>query len=348
MPRYVSPYRSPPATSPLTPYLTASNAIRLGRTLARGARSWYSSTSPPRMRGRLMSRSTSSNRSTSSVPGIYGGSATRPISGQYRFRKRNRRVRRRARKYYRTFRKALNSTSGVANQKMMRNNTVTSSCSATTQSFVVCHLDSYNSTTSPAGSETDVDDIYTMTQSMSNTVYADITANSKFQSKYGLLDYTLRNYGATKVECDMYHIVYNDNVEYTTFNALITGQSARQTSTTSTTTDKIEITTRGATLFDLPMLFKNTHLKILSKTKLFLAPGDSYNGQLKRKRPVTFTQNELASDNNYFARKGITQTLLFVFKTVTGEVDSAAMTLGATRSYSWYVEGQTQPGTANL
>lgn len=334
----------------MSPILTPDNAVRAGRWLGQQARGWYSSTSPPRMRGRSMSRSTSSRRSTSvgGAVAIYGGGATKPYTRQYRRRRRSRRVRAKAARYYKRFSKALRKTSGVAFQKAILNGSKTNS-PGVGQSYLATHLFSYNSDAVPA-LETGVRDVQRIRSSMSNTFYTDdIADTSKFMIEYGILDCTLFNNGNARLEVDMYHIVYGDNVEYSSFASFMNGSDARQTSLTNTATDKIDITDRGCTLFDLPVMISNGYVRILSKEKLFIGIGDTYNFQYKAKKHFSITGSEIGADNVYFARKGLTHTFVFVFKKVVGDPgDGPTLSLASTRSYGWRVDGQTKPGTAVL
>jgi len=339
-----SPYASPASSS----FFTPQNAIRIGRTLARGARSVYSSMSGSSSCGRSMSRSTSANRSTSGAPAIYGGSATKPYQKQYGRRTRNRRFRRRVSKYYKRFTKTLRKVSGVAFQKAILNGSKTNTAGSV-QSYLATHLFSYNSGTVPV-LETGVRDINQIRTSMSNTFYTDdINDTSKFMIDYGILDCTLFNNGNARLECDIYHIVYGDSVEYGTLQQFINGSDVRQQSLTSVAADKIDITDRGCTLFDLPVMISNGYVKILSKEKVFMGVGDTFNFQKKVKRPFSITKSEIDADNSYFARKGKTHTWIVVFKRVTGDTgDTPTLSLASTRTYGWRVDGANQPGTAVL
>lgn len=331
-------YASPATSSIFSP----QNAVRLGRMLANSVRSYS--------RGRSMSRTPSTRRSTSSggAPAIYGGGATKPYSRQYRTRKRSRRVRRRASKYYKNFSNALRKVSGVAFQKAIINGS-RQQTSGVGQAFLATHLFSYNSIAAGVV-ETGTRDIKQIRDSMTNTFYTDdVNDTTKFMIDYGILDCTLFNNGNARLEVDLYHIVYNDNCEYGLFSTLISGGTSAQASLTSTAADKVEITDRGATLFDLPTTISVSYMKILSKEKIFLGVGDTYNFQYKSKAPFSVTKDQLDADNTYFVRKGKTHTFVAVFKSVVGDTgDLPQLSMGSTRTYGWRVDGQTQPGTAIL
>lgn len=286
----------------------------------------------------------------STGPALYGGGANKPYSRQYRFKRMSRRRRTRRRKMMKRYKKIINKVSGVANQKLILNGSVDSTTGAAGQDWVATHLFPYNSNITPASRETGVDDIRILRNSMTNTVYTDdVTATTKFMVKYGIIDMTIHNTGDSKLEVDKYHLVYRDNVEYTTLAALLNGSYGRQASLTNVIADKIALTSRGSTIFDLPTTTADSYMKVLSKEKLFLGVGETMNFQHKHKKPFSITLSEIQADNNYYARKGWTHTFLFVFKQVTGGSGVAPrLQLGCTRSYAWYVEGETQPGTATL
>lgn len=334
-----SPYVTPPR------WATPQNAIRLGRGLANQARGWFSTTAPMRMRN---PRRRVFSTGGGTAPAIYGGSATKPYQKQYGRKRRSRRIRRRASKYYKRFTKTLRKVSGVALQKAILNGSINNSPGAF-QTYLATHLFSYSSNTVPSV-ETGVRDILKIRESMTNTFYTDdIGDTSKFMIDYGILDCTLFNNGDSRLECDIYHIVYGDNVEYGTFASFMSGSTVRQQSLTNTATDKIEIIDRGATLFDLPVFISNGYVKILSKEKVFMGVGDTFNFQYKAKKPFSVTKSEIDADNSYYARKGNTHTWVVVFKRVAGDTgESPSLALASTRSYGWRVDGATQPGTALL
>lgn len=338
MPRVVryTPYPSPRYT-PGRRMLTPANAMRVGSYLGRAARNLFGRRS-----------ASTQTKSDSTGPSIYGGSATKPYQRQYGRRRRNRRVRRRATKYYKRFTKTLRKVSGVAFQKAILNGSINNSAGAL-QGYVATHLFSYNSGT-VLTVETGVRDILQIRNSMSNTFYTDdISDTSKFMIEYGILDCTLFNNGNSRLECDIYHIVYGDNVEYGTLQAFLNGSTVRQQSLTSVAADKIDISKRGTTLFDLPVTISNGYIKILSKEKVFMGVGDTFNFQYKAKKPFSITKSEIDADNSYFARKGKTHTWIVVFKRVAGDTgDTATLALASTRSYGWRVDGANQPGTAVL
>lgn len=339
--RRFSPYPSPgtPNYMPGRRVLTIGNAVRLGNYLGRAARNVFNTRSTP-------SRARSSGSGT--APAIYGGGATKPYKRQYGRRRRTRRVRRRARIYYKKFQKALRKVSGVAFQKAILNGSKTGS-PGVGQSYLATHLFSYNSNAVPV-LETGVRDTLQLRSSMTNTFYTDdVNDTTKFMIEYGILDCTLFNNGNARLEVDFYHITYRDNVEYGTFATFMSGSDVRQQSLTSTAADKIDITDRGATLFDLPQMLSNGYVTIVSKEKLFMGVGDTYNFQYKVKKPASITKSEIDADNVYFARRSHTHTWVAVFKRVIGDTgDSPSLSLGSTRTYGWRVDGQTQPGTAVL
>lgn len=338
--------RSPPAyyVSPFTP----QSAIRIGRTLGRGARNLFDamSTSRSGSRGRSMSRSTSASRSTS-TPSIYGGNATKPFSRQYRKRYRSRRVRRRARKYYKKFAKALRKVAGVALQKVVINSTISATALPTAQQWLAVHMGSYASTVTSAR-ESGQRDLRVVLDSMTNTKYTDDVDNSsKRMIDYCICDMTVTNTGIGKLEVDKYTITYNDDLEFNSLSALQTASDNNQVSLTSTATDRLTINNRGVTLFDLGYMMSVGRIKIINKEKIFLNAGDTCNFQAKIKRPLAMSVDSLFNEAG-FAKQGYTTTHLFVFKSVAGDTNTASLTIGSTRSYGYRVDGQSIQGNALL
>lgn len=284
---------------------------------------------------------------SSTSPAIYGGGASKGFSRQYRFKRQSKKKRYQARKRIKRYRAMYNKVSGVANQKLVRNNQVTATAATDNQGWSATHAWSYKGGVSGV-SESDVDDVLAIRNSMTNTVFTDdITDATKFMLKTCIMDTTLHNTGQNKLEIDRYHIVYRDNSEYATFQSLLADANSRQNSLTATSTDKVTIPVRGATLFDLPELISMGYIKILSKEKIFLGVGEFCNFKNKFKLNQSITKNELNADNSYFAKKGWTHTFVHVFKRVVGSTaESTQLTIGCTRSYSWFVEGENTPGTA--
>lgn len=328
--------------SPFTP----QNAIRIGRTLARGARNLYDRYRSS-SRGRSMSRGTSTDRS--STPQIYGGSATKPYTSQYRRRRRSRRVRRKAKKYYKAFRKTFRKISGVALQKVIFNGSVSATALPIAQQWLATHLFSYNSAATVT-QETGVRDMLQLVNNLTNATLADDFDNSSRRMiEYGIIDITLHNIGAAKAEVDMYHICYNDDKLYTSLANLFGNANAVQSSSTTTAADRITINDRGATLFDLNQFLSLGAVKVLSKEKMFMSTGDVYNFQYKVKKLKCLTNNEVVqSENGHLAEKSMTHTWVVVFKSVTGDTNTAALQMASTRSYGYRIDGVNQQTTSKL
>lgn len=329
--------------SPTTRALsTAYAAYRIGRRAGRSARNLFNTR-------RRRNRSTNTS-GTATGPQYYGGQATKPYKKQYKKRRQSRKRRARARKYYRSFAKTLRTVTGVALQKALFNSSITATVTGLPQAFIATHLYSYNSIAS-SSQDTGVRDIKKIRDSMTNTFYTDdIGINTKFMIDYAIMDMTLANAATNSLEIDIYHLTWKDNNEYGTFASFIAAMNVAQTSLTNTTTDRVTLQDRGATLFDCPTAISTGYINIISKEKVFLAGGESTNFQWKVKKPVSITSSELTADNTYFARKGLTHTWLVVFKNRIGTpIDSSgALSMGVTRTYGWRVEGINQAGTAVL
>lgn len=281
-----------------------------------------------------------------SVPQVYGGSASKPFTSQYRRRKQSRRRQRRARKYYKGFRSAFRRVSGVALQKAMFNGTCSATALPIAQQWVATHLFSWNSAVT-SSQETGVRDIFQLLNTLVNpTIQDDLDNSSKRMIEYGIIDMTLSNTSSAKIEADMYHIAYGNEKQFTNLSALFSAANAAQQSLTATAGDRITINNRGATLFDLNQFLAFGAIKILSKEKLFLNPADTYNFQYKAKRLKTFTPNQVNQEHQHAAEPGLTHTWIVVFKSVTGDTNTAGVTLAATRSYGYRLDGISQQATA--
>lgn len=286
-----------------------------------------------------------SKRSVTS-PALYGGAASKGYTRQYRYKKQSRKKRYTARKRMRRYRSMYNKVSGVANQKMVRNNEIFATATGNDQGWCATHAWTYSGSLT-YNNETDLDDVKALRSSMTNTVYTDdITNATKFMLKGCVMDTTLHNTGDNKLEIDKYHIVYRDNVEYAGFTTLLSDANSKQNSLSSVAATKVALTTRGATMFDLPELVSMGYIKILSKEKIFLGSGEFCNFKDKYKLNQSITLNEINADNTYFARKGWTHSHIYVFKKVVASTGTTSqLTIGCTRSYSWFVEGENTPGT---
>lgn len=280
-------------------------------------------------------------------PTTYGGSASKPYSRQYRYKRMSSKKRRYYARKTRSFKNMFTKASGVANQKAMFNSSVQGTSAAGAQVFNALHLYSYSSTATPT-IDSGVRDLAQIMNSMSNTIYTDdVTSASKFNFHYGIMDFTVRNASDTSIEMDVYEIDYKDEVEYASWSALMLGANVRQNSLTSSSGDALTLTKRGVTLFDMPALISMAGLKILSKEKVFLNPNESFQKTIKNKTRFSMSKDDVTSDNLYYARRGRTRTVLIVAKS-TDATATASIKCGCTRTYGWHVEGQTVPGSALL
>lgn len=282
----------------------------------------------------------------STTPQIYGGSATKPYKKQFKKKKVNKKKLNKDRKALREFKKKFMQISGVALQKGMFNGTVSATALPAAQQWLGTHIYSFSSETTST-QETGVRDIRRILASMTNTSYTDDVAGStKFMIDTGRIDFTLANTGAGRIEADLYHITYGDDSVQNSLAQMFTNTNSQQSSLTSTAADKITINTRGATLFDLSNFLFTGKIRIISKEKLFMAAGDTYNFSWISKKPVVYSANDVNIDTFHFAKKNTTHSWICVFKSVTGDTNTAAMSLGSTRSYAWRVDGESIQGTA--
>lgn len=278
---------------------------------------------------------------------VYGGNTTKFSNRQYTKRRQSRYRRNKARKYYRTFKNTFRKISGVALQKVIINNSATASAVPAAQQWVAVHIGSYVSA-EVQSQETGQRDLRQLMDNMTNTKFTDdVDGSSKRMIDSCVCDMTVRNIGESRVEIDKYVIAYSEDHEFASFKKLMDESNNNQNSLTSVGTDRLTINNRGVTLFDMGYALKVGKLKILSKDKLFLGPGESANYQHKIKKPLAINLQEIFGETSY-VKSGYTITYLFVFKSVVGDGENAIVAVGKTTAYGFRVDGQSIQANANI
>lgn len=288
-----------------------------------------------------MSRSRSSGKRS-------GVATTRQhdISNQYRFKRMPRRRRRR-------WVKALKKNSAMdmaesATQTLVLNNTVTGSldflASGRTQNWIGVHL--YGLNGSPGtGAEVGVEDLKYVKTNDSRLVDQ---KNTRVKFESAVLDLTVKNPNPNNgLEVDVYEVSYRSTTRHANLTALHTElfSSTISNRSPSNIADVAAWDRRGITPFDT-VQFGSFGAKILSKKKVFLPPGDTFTYQHRDSKNHYFGPDTF-DDTSGFVKPYVTRTILFIYKTITGETISQAnpsLTVGVTRIYKYKIKGEQQNG----
>lgn len=152
-----------------------------------------------------------------------------------------------------------------------------------------------------------------------------------------VLDWTLRN-STTGVsqECDVYVCRFTKSVDVVSLLNLY--QTADTNTRVMTGGTSLSLATRGVTPFEFP--WASRFAKILSKTKYFLAPGQTITGQYKIKKPYVYKSEVMAQTGTGEIRPP-TIGVLIVSKPVAGTTwaleSGTAITWASSRVYRYKV-----------
>lgn len=265
-------------------------------------------------------------------PRIAAGVATtsqRDYKQQYRFKRMPRRKRRRWVKALR--RNTAMDLTHYGTRTVIRNATVSSAIPFNSQGFCKIHL--YGRNGAVDGTEvgnTDINDI----------IDTDDTFNPakswKCYFTAAIIDMTIRNTGTVPIEMDVYEITYNGPTKQNKFQAMLEA-AENATEEVKSAQPKIQLGTRGATLFDLPELIRYGRIKIWKKTKIFLPEGDTATYQSRDPRNHVFT-SDLFIDETGFVIPKVTKSYILVAKTVVGSGETTGgFSVGVTRTYRYKV-----------
>lgn len=159
------------------------------------------------------------------------------------------------------------------------------------------------------------------------------STSGKMLLKTAYMDITARNTGQTNLEVDCYELAYSDLTKETGPFALIS--SAQTTTPAIGALTSIALTNRGVQLFDFPALFK-FGVKIIKKTKVFLPIGQTFTYNLSQNKPTWISMANDLTDNQGYVKKGLTKTVVFVFKPTITE-SGGQLYVGATRKYFYKI-----------
>lgn len=254
---------------------------------------------------------------------------------QYRYKRMPKYRRRRWKKFVRKVRAAIETASET--KVHLINELATSLSGAGTQQWHSCMLYGNNGAdvlNQTLGSE----DLLRITNAQFGT--AD-SRSYKINFKSAVLDWSLTNTGTTSLEVDLYHVVFNHNDLSASLAASVT--SAEDTTATLSGGTSLELSDRGATLFDFPTLTSRTKMKILKKLKFFISPQQTITHQLRDPKNHAFSTsqtkiNAQGTTNQGWIMPKMTQGLVAVYKTTAGNQGTAgSVAIGCTRNYKYHV-----------
>lgn len=200
-----------------------------------------------------------------------------------------------------------------------------------------------------------------------------IGPSSKVIFKSAVLDMTVRN-GSTftasvgepqldptaKLEVDVYEITIGrsdeEGIVYDTLLSLFAQNIGRTEPIGGGGTSEINLTTRGATPFELTYALSNFGIKVWKKTKYQLSNNEVFTYQMRDPRRHVLLQRELTSFEGP-SKRGLTRCLLVIARmapgltvgpTSTVNTYQEVLEIGLTRKYTYKIENYTEDRTAYL
>lgn len=254
------------------------------------------------------------------------------VRKQYRYKKMPRRKKRMWKKFVRKSKAVTLSLLGSRTQ--LRNTQLQQSVPIIDQTVYKLHL--YGKAgTDIAGIEAGTNDC----QSIVDTdLLVSTVRNWQMYFQSAVLDMTIRANGGGGVELDIYEVGYFDTTKEANLTGVYNASFARSSNTAgagANDANRIQITTRGATLFDLPE-FTKAGVKIYKKTKVFLGAGQTTTFQTRDPRTHRFT-NEDEEDDTGFIKLGMTRSVVVIAKQLPGATESTNLVMGVTRKYMYKI-----------
>lgn len=172
-----------------------------------------------------------------------------------------------------------------------------------------------------------------------------LDASSSGHFTAGVLDLTICNnsFAAdsaenTGMEVDVYEIMYTKMDDYPSATSMIT-RAQTNTGQINGAVASLTLVQRGVTPFDFPDASSNG-FKILKKTKYFLGRGQTATYQYRDPKNYQFRQSFINNDDDNFAIRKVTRTLMVVAKgvpTATPTAVTKRINIGATRNYKYKI-----------
>jgi len=163
----------------------------------------------------------------------------------------------------------------------------------------------------------------------------------KFLFSSAVLDVTLHNTGDTDMELDLYYGYHRKDV----ISGNMVGDDFLATSLElpingGVPNTTLDIQQRGVTPFDLSTGLSQSGYHILKKQKMFLRSSQTSFFQYRDSKNHTLEWNRLKQCG--YASKGLTYSIMAVFKPVTGSGTNSTLAIGATRKYSYCEQASTK------
>lgn len=277
-------------------------------------------------RAKIAGRSYTNTMTRNKTRGVVT-TAQRDYKLQYLRKRAPRKVRIRAKKYYRKFIK--NSLKLVGTNTVVFNDSTQGTTSALlTQGYLIMNVGGTNGTN--LSYDEGNNDLNTL---VSNDTR--ISSSGKIMLKSSSADYTIRNISdITPIEVDLYELEYWDNTKEANFVALYNSSITNTPAIGGASS--LTLNQRGVQLFDFPEIMKRG-VRILKKTKVFLPVGNTATYRMKLKNNVWITVGNDISDNTGYVKRNFTKTLLAVWKPVVGGSEVSTLTIGCTRRYVYKI-----------
>lgn len=229
----------------------------------------------------------------------------------------------------------------VGTKTIIRNAQLTRTWATGDQDYVAVSIygtDGLATTTQMAGHD-DLKQIFdndTTTKPTSKFLFGSAVCDITFTNLSTITDGTNQNTG---MEIDIYEMVYGRQPDCTNPVALF-NDAATNTDAINGLNPQINLTVRGATPFDLPDALSRGKVKILKKTKYFLAAGQCATYQFRDPKNRSFKKDVVDTSDNNYVLPWVTRTLFFVAKGIpTGDATKVlkALQVGCTRKYMYKV-----------
>lgn len=212
------------------------------------------------------------------------------------------------------------------------------------QGWGVMHLYGRNgfNTTNVENGAADLFEIYNNDPEMKVNLGGSLVAQSgrvKFTS--AVIDITMYNPGTHTAEIDVYKLVYYGNEKQ--FSSFSTANQdyelTQQNINDGTVSNTIQLTTRGATPFNMGFLLSNLCAKIVWKKKFLVGSGQSVFFQHRDPKNRYIKTKDMAGPTDTdLTYRGATCSYLFVTKEVNAATGEYTLRVGATRTYTYKTE----------
>lgn len=276
------------------------------------------------------------------------------VSRQYRYKRMPRRKRRRWVKALK--RNAAMDMAESATQTIIYNTVLEGRLdhivNGRTQNWIAAHLYGCNGIApSPIrfAQEVGVEDIKALKNLDKRTAFQFGNSRVKFES--GIMDLTIKNPNVNNgLEVDVYEVVYRSSSKHSSLMSLHQEMNLDTPSNrlSPDPNDRAQWDTRGITPFDT-VQFGAAGCKILSKKKVFLPPGNTFTYQYRDPKNHYFGPDDFDDSTGFIIPKA-TRTILFVYKSITGEPlptgtdNELRMFVGVSRIYKYKIKGEVESG----